>query len=71
MIKIELDERSVFIYNRENNSIHIYDFRNGKWDGPTREIGMIKFCERWQVEQFHEMLEMLLEKGEWSRKDNE
>jgi len=61
MLKIKLDEKSVFTYNAKDLAVHIYDHRDGKWEGPIiGEIGSIKFSGRWQVIHFMEMLEYIL-----------
>jgi len=71
MINIQLSEHSVFTHSAKTNSIGIWDHRDGKWSGPCiGQIGNIVFCDRWQVEHMHEMLEMLLEKGEWAKEEN-
>lgn len=63
MLKIEFDEKSVFTYSPSNLSVHIWDHRDGKWEGPViGEIGSIKFSDEWQVYHFMEMLEFMLEK---------
>jgi len=70
MIDIKLSEHSVFQFRRSDYSIHIWDHRDGKWDGPvTGKIGSITFADKWQVKHFHEMLEMMLEIGEWCNKE--
>ncbi len=63
MIKIEFDEKSVFTYDYKNLTVHAWDHRDGKWEGPiTGEVGSIKFSGRWQVIHFMEMLGFILEK---------
>lgn len=72
MIKIELDERSVFTYDAENLEIQMWDHRDGKWHGPViGMVGSIKFAGKWQVEHFMEMLEFILEKLKNENKNEE
>jgi len=62
MLKIEFDERSVFTFDAKNLTVHAYDHRDGRWEGPViGEIGSIKFSGEWQVLHFMEMLEYILE----------
>jgi hypothetical protein len=63
MLKIELDEKSVFTYDPKNMSIGIWDHKDGKYDGPViGQIGFIKFCDKDQVYHFMEMLEFMLDR---------
>jgi len=62
MISIELDEKSVFMFDVENLTVHLWDHECGKWDGPViGQVGKIKFAGEWQVRHFMEMLELILE----------
>ena len=65
MIKIELDDKSVFLYERETNTIHIWDYQISKWTGPAYPVGSIKFYDRDQLSHFSDMLDMLLKRGEY------
>ena len=72
MIDIKLSEHSVFQYSKSDHSIHIWDHLDGKWGGPIiGKIGTITFCDEWQAEHMLEMLEMMLERGEWVKNDLE
>ena len=63
MIKIEFDEKSVFTYDSKNLIVHVWDHRDGQWEGPViGEVGSIKFSSKWQVYHFMEMLQFILEK---------
>jgi len=66
LINIKLSEHSVFQYRKSDYSIHVWDHQDGKWDGPViGRVGTITFCDKWQAEHMLEMLEMMLERGEW------
>jgi len=72
MIDIKLSEHSVFQFRKSDYSIHIWDHQDGKWKGPViGRIGTITFCDKWQAEHMLEMLEMMLEKGDWADKSME
>lgn len=62
MINIELDEKTVFTYDAKNLTVHMWDHKNGKFEGPViGQVGKIKFAGEWQVYHFLEMLEFILD----------
>lgn len=63
MINVEFDERSVFTYDSINLSIGVWDHQKGWLSGPVIGlIGEVKFANMKQLEMFHEMLDLLIEK---------
>ena len=60
MINIELDERCVFNYSSKDKYIGIWRHDDGFLKGDVIGIlGTIKFANKWQIEHFREMLDLL------------
>lgn len=71
MISIELDEKTVFAYNADTLTIHMWDHQDGKWEGPViGQVGKIKFADEWQVHHFMEMLQFIIDKLKEKRNDS-
>jgi hypothetical protein len=61
-MKIELDEKCVFTYSKEDLSIHIHRHTEKRYSGKVEYEGSLRFFDKAQMSQFLEMMELCLNK---------